>query len=1118
MEDVVQGESRTTTTANGAKQTGNLFGKVNIVVKCGQKKRVITLVDVMYISGAPCNLVSNGKFYRKGLFLDTQRNVIHNGKDVIANCPMLEGTDVQILELDPEHGKLSRQPGLSLAAIKKTESSFEVWHRRLLHAGDETVIRTMVAMGLQATRPDNWSCQTCMLARAPRMVSRETPTRSQEPCAEIHTDTIPMKPQGIGGFNYFMTIIDSATMYTWTVPLVSKNEAGPKLHNFIRWLERQSGQLVKTIMRDGGKEYLPTEAREFAGEKGITVRETAPRTPEQNGKAEVVGRYIVEMARAARIEAGLPEFLWPLAVKHAVTIRNLTPKRALDWKSPHELLGRALNLPERSVEPYTKHLRTFGCEAYVRIPMEDPDFVKARKTKERSRQGMFVGTEGLRGHIYVVWVPEKHRLFRSRDVQFREVGEDLPSRELDLIPVRDEDETYRVVIPKVRFEDTADQEDNRDIAQEEATVEAEVSTPPANPRYATPQSLQSPVHLDGDETWYPADIDPSTEEPESVSGPIRQESLQPVEELIKEPTEEPKEQKKKLRQSKKDRPPEQPTRESTRSNKGQYADPFFQKHYTSYVAFVAAQIQKYFVPSSFKEAMSCPDREFWLDACNKQLDKINKKKTWELCDLPTGQRAIPTKWVFDPKQRARLVMCGNFEKKSEIETFAAVVNMTMVKVFFLVVATLDWECYQFDFEGAFLNGIMSERSVYVQQPPGFGDGTKKVYKLLKTLYGLRDSPLVWSREVSTLMSKVGFRPLLSESCVFVNEDKSIWIMVYVDDVAIAARTKAEIDGVAYKLGSKFTLTEIGEVKTFLGLRLLRNRKLRTVHISQAPYIKRVLGKKGWTKLNGVGTPLDNRIKYDRNLLVLEGQEKAEFLELVGSAQWISNNTRPDMAYAANFLGRHRQHPTGQHLGQIKRVWRYLNRTMNFGLILGGAQSLSELDLWLHCDASWADDPVTRKTTAGHIIYVGNSPIKWQSKQQDLVTLSTTEAEFVNMSTAGRDMLWIRQLIRDVQIPASKVPIIGTDSRNALLAAEGDRQNMSTRHTDVRYKWIKEKVRTGELTLKWIETREMKADGLTKALNAVQQARFIALIGLTEVIESEEDEIKREDPEGDGSVT
>jgi Reverse transcriptase (RNA-dependent DNA polymerase) len=159
------------------------------------------------------------------------------------------------------------------------------------------------------------------------------------------------------------------------------------------------------------------------------------------------------------------------------------------------------------------------------------------------------------------------------------------------------------------------------------------------------------------------------------------------------------------------------------------------------------------------------------------------------------------------------------------------------------------------------------------------------------------------------MKEVGFRPLMSESCVFVNEDKSVWIMVYVDDIAIAAWSKAEIDRVAHQLGSKFMLTEIGEVKTFLGLRLIRDRKLRTVQISQGPYIERVLGRKSWTNLNGVGSPLDNRMKYDSDLPELEGQDRVEFLELVGSAQWISNNTRPDVTYAANFLGRHRQHPT-----------------------------------------------------------------------------------------------------------------------------------------------------------------------------------------------------------------
>ena len=163
------------------------------------------------------------------------------------------------------------------------------------------------------------------------------------------------------------------------------------------------------------------------------------------------------------------------------------------------------------------------------------------------------------------------------------------------------------------------------------------------------------------------------------------------------------------------------------------------------------------------------------------------------------------------------------------------------------------------------------------------------------------------------MKKKGFHPLSSESCVFVSEDCQVWIMLYVDDMAIAAVTKEQIEQVAYQLGETFALTELGEVDHFLGLQIVRDRKLKTIQITQEPYIERVLTGRGWLKLNGAATPLDPRIKYDPELPELDEKENKEFLELVGSAQWVANNSRPDIAYAANFLGRHRTKPTSQHM-------------------------------------------------------------------------------------------------------------------------------------------------------------------------------------------------------------
>lgn len=1094
MENVVKGEPRTTTAANGQQQTGNLFGSVRICVRCGDGKRIITLLDVMYIPEAPCNLISEVRFFRGKLYLDAQRSMIHDGTAIVANCPAVDSSSVRVLEIHPDNESITRKIAPLFLAAKSSETLYEIWHQRLMHVGDETLVRTLKTMNIEIEKPPNWSCKSCKLAKAYKQISRDTPMRSQEACAELHTDTIPLKPQGIGGFNYAMTIIDAATMYTWVVYLPQKSDAGSRLHEFIRWLEKQSGKSVKTIVRDGGKEYLPNAAIEFAKEKGIVIRESAPRTPEQNGKAEVFGRHIIEMARVARINAGLPESLWPWAIRHTVDVRNLTPKKQLGWKSPHEVFGRALNLPEKSVQPYMEHLRIFGCEAFVRIPEEDPDFVKARKTKERARIGMFVGTEGLRGHIYVVWVPSKNRLIRSRDVQFREEIKHLSQDSVSEIKEIEEESTYRATIPRVANEhvQAAPKPDGRD---------PERSATPAAQRYGTPDSMDEATAPDNDsdtEEWYPADIQQDNFEDQDDANREPVENRTALREQEDESSGQATEQKTEKGQSRKGKERQEPTRSSTRTNKGQRNDAFAKEHYITYVNFVAAQVAKQFVPQSFKAAIESSNRDMWLAACRKQLAKIEKKRSWELCHLPKGHKVLPTKWVFDPKLRARLVVCGNFEKKTDIETFAAVVNMTMVKIFFLVVAAQNWECRQYDFEAAFLNGEMNTRAAYVRQPPGFEDGTNRVYKLLKTLYGLRDAPLAWFRQVTELMRKEGFTPLSSEACVFVSKDLKVWIILYVDDMAIAAATKEQIEHVANQLSKTFELTPLGDVDHFLGLQIVRDRNRRTISLTQEPYVERVLTGRNWTNLKGAATPLDPRMRYDTELPELSEEERTDFLELVGSAQWIGNNTRPDIAYAANFLGRHRVKPTSQHMAQAKRMWRYICGTKKLGLTLGGC-SIDELELWLHCDASWADDPQTRKTTAGHIIYVGDSPIKWLSKQQSLITLSTTEAEYVNMSTAGRDMMWVKKLLCDMKIPMTKVPMIGTDSRNALLAAESDRVSLSTRHTDVRYKWVKERIRNGELTLKWIDTAQMKADGLTKPLAADKQAHFVRLIGLTEII-------------------
>ena len=338
------------------------------------------------------------------------------------------------------------------------------------------------------------------------------------------------------------------------------------------------------------------------------------------------------------------------------------------------MFGRALGLPDKSVIPDIKHIRVFGCEAYVRIPEEDPDFVKARKTRVRSRKGAFVGTEGIHGHIFVVWIPEKKRLFRSRDVEFREVSKHIPEEMLESVSQKEENNTYPVVVHQ---EEKEVQQDHIEQTQKPAVSKVETSAESAGHRYGTPESIDQFDERDLEseqETWYPADIDPVVPE-QDVEPVVHRSEDQPG-------SSNPKGKKPAAKETG-ESGVEPQVRVSTRKNKGQRNDQFEKQHFVTYVAFVAAQISNYFIPKTLKEALAGPDKEYWMEACRKQLAKIEKKGTWELCDLPRGHKAIPTKWVFDPKLRARLVACGNFEKKADVETFAAVVNMTMVLLKFL---------------------------------------------------------------------------------------------------------------------------------------------------------------------------------------------------------------------------------------------------------------------------------------------------------------------------------------------------------------------------------------------------------------------------------------------------
>ena len=165
------------------------------------------------------------------------------------------------------------------------------------------------------------------------------------------------------------------------------------------------------------------------------------------------------------------------------------------------------------------------------------------------------------------------------------------------------------------------------------------------------------------------------------------------------------------------------------------------------------------------------------------------------------------------------------------------------------------------------------------------------------------------------------------------------------------------------------------------------------------------------------------------------------------------------------------------------------------MVLGGKFSINDLGLHAYADAAFADDLATRFSTAGHIVYLAGAPVFWKSKRQTLVTLSSTKAEFINLTPTALSIIWIASMLGEAGYPQPYPSLMFTDSANARTVALNPRNPARTRHIDVKYKWVIQQVEQGKITVQHVPSEDMVADGLTKPLRKEKHLIFVRQLGL-----------------------
>lgn len=514
------------------------------------------------------------------------------------------------------------------------------------------------------------------------------------------------------------------------------------------------------------------------------------------------------------------------------------------------------------------------------------------------------------------------------------------------------------------------------------------------------------------------------------------------------------------------------------------------------------------VPKNLRDAKKRDNYEtYWLPAMRLQGDGLKGRGVYRLEDEPQDQRVLPGKWVFDEKMdpktcewsaRARWVVCGNFDDSNwgVEDLYAAVANTVSVKTFLALTAVHDLECYQFDFKLAFLNATIPEGEIYyMEQPPGLPQVPGKVWRLIKALYGLRKSPHYWFNEVRPVMIKLGFEPFGSDTCLFRHKVDGTLLLLYVDDLLMAAPSKKTIDKHSKKLQEYYEIKELGEAARFLGLDIIRDRKNRKIFLSQEAFVDKMLEKYGLENLNSVKTPWKPGFELPKVWDPIEGEVKS-YIKKTGSLNWLSTGTRPDISYTVSRLCEANSGPSQQHLDLLHHLFRYIKGTKALGLSFGGIEwTKKDMGLVAFADAAYADDPLTRFSTGGHVVFVAGGPVLWKTMKQSFVVTSSTEAEFTNLTPTCKSVLWITDLLKEAGLELEKPTVMYTDSVNARHTVLNPLESARTRAIDTRYKYIIDQVKRGGIRLLHIPGTQMVADGLTKPLGEQKHNQFVKTLAM-----------------------
>ncbi|GJX52152.1 putative RNA-directed DNA polymerase [Tanacetum coccineum] len=922
----------------------------------------VVLFDVLVIPEYTVSLLSVNKMIK-----DSKLHVGFNEYDCV----------IQDLKKETVLGTGSESGGLYVfdidCKLPRVKSNFSilcchvskcVWHKRLGHPSDQVL--KVLKSSLKITKPDhNDPCDICHFSKQTREPFPLSDHTSESLGDLIHLDLWgPYRITSREGYRYFLTIVDDFSRAVWVYLIKSKDEVFGYFVEFVNLIANQFLKRIKVIRSDNGTEFINNKMEKILKEKGIIHQTSCAYTPQQNGIAERKHRHLLNVARSLLFQGNIPLCFWTDCILTATYLINRLPSSVLAGRSPFCMLyGR---------EPSLSHLRCFGCLCFSSV-LNNSD-----KFSPKSEKCILIGYSSSKKAYKLLSLENRSYIF-SRDVKFYEtifpykmksnnktfeLNNEVNSRNFfDLFESSHQD----ISSPNDDGEGPSD--DAGEVIVDHQSIDTAEEQPFDNDDHTASSIDDNPISEgNGPNTQHIPTFDISNRTDDDTSVCVNTRRSGRVSKL-----------------------PDK-LNDFVLDNKVKYGLNRYANHtvLSADASCFISNLNKTVEPTCYNDAIKDIN---WVQAMNNEMEALYLNNTRILTDLPLNRKAIKSKWVYKIKYKsngeverykARLVAkgCGQKEGVDYEEIFSPVVKMSTIRCFINMAVQKSWNIFQMDVNNAFLYGDLTE-DVYMIPPPSFFDKNEtRVCKLVKSLYGLKQALRQWNKKLVETLSKVGFLQSKNDHSLFTkNKDGTfLALLVYVDDIIVTGNNNDEISKIKVYLNQKFKIKDLGELKFFLGIEVVKTKN--GLCLNQRKYCIELLYEYGLLGCKSVATPMPKNgilahkeTENDKPLKNVTSYQK-----IVGKLIYLCNT----IAYTVHCLSQHMHSPLQSHFKAALRVLRYLKSAPGAGISYTKSSSSS---ICAYADSDWAKCKMTRRSVSGYCVFIYGCLVSWKSKKQATLSRS-----------------------------------------------------------------------------------------------------------------------------------